>query len=261
MPDAVTLLSSITVSTAASGFLLWLTKEWIADRLKSAIQHEYNQKLEAHKSKLASENAITIEQLKTATSSLIETKKIGHNRILQSIDELWQAILLIDQSTPSAVSLLDFLTDHEYPSIFEQQNQFHGQVAELNHQLVQTGLHVTREFEKQRPYIGEQLWALFFSYRAIKGRLAFLIMNDRDHGTRTLWRDDPGIRQHLEANLSTKHVNQIYDAGVAGLWTLTEMMKQYILRLSNQIISGERSANDSFRVATKFADTFDEPQG
>jgi hypothetical protein len=75
----VTILSSAAVSAALSGALVWLLQNWISERLKNAIKHEYDAKLEthkaqlkaafdvdveAHKAKLAAENAAATERLK-----------------------------------------------------------------------------------------------------------------------------------------------------------------------------------------------------
>jgi hypothetical protein len=48
-----TVLSSAAVSTALAGLLLWLLKNWIAERLKGALKLEYDQKLEAIKVEMA----------------------------------------------------------------------------------------------------------------------------------------------------------------------------------------------------------------
>jgi len=42
----ISVLASIAASGALVGVLVWLSKEWISARLRSSIQHEYDQKLE-----------------------------------------------------------------------------------------------------------------------------------------------------------------------------------------------------------------------
>ena len=44
-----TLLSSAAFSAAVCGLVMWLLREWISTRLKKAIQHEYDVKLEGYK--------------------------------------------------------------------------------------------------------------------------------------------------------------------------------------------------------------------
>jgi hypothetical protein len=56
--------ANITVSAVMTGFVVWLTKSWISERLKDSIQHEYNQLLESHKAQLAAANQGTLERLR-----------------------------------------------------------------------------------------------------------------------------------------------------------------------------------------------------
>src|SRR5437762_1162165 len=53
---ATTLVSSLVTTSAAA----WLMKLWLSERLKSAIQHEYNQRLEQFKADLR--NSETVRQ-------------------------------------------------------------------------------------------------------------------------------------------------------------------------------------------------------
>ncbi len=63
---AITVISSAAVSAALSGLLLWITKTWIAERLKNAIKAEYDTKLETHKAQLKARSDVEIEQLKSS---------------------------------------------------------------------------------------------------------------------------------------------------------------------------------------------------
>jgi hypothetical protein len=64
MEHILTIISSGAVSVALSGTLVFLFRNWISERIKGAIQHEYNEKLETHKAQLQSRNDIEIEKLK-----------------------------------------------------------------------------------------------------------------------------------------------------------------------------------------------------
>lgn len=76
---AVTVISSAAVSAALSGLLLWLTKTWVAERLKNAIKAEYDTKLESHKAQLKAEYDRQIEthkaQLKAKSDVELEQLK------------------------------------------------------------------------------------------------------------------------------------------------------------------------------------------
>lgn len=61
-------LSSAAVSAVLTGLLLWLTKSWVAERLKNAIKAEYDEKLETHKAQLKSASDVEIERLRSQLS-------------------------------------------------------------------------------------------------------------------------------------------------------------------------------------------------
>ena len=62
------LLSSAAVSAFLSGFLIWLTKSWISERLKNSIKNEYDEKLETHKAQLKAQADIESERLRSQLS-------------------------------------------------------------------------------------------------------------------------------------------------------------------------------------------------
>jgi hypothetical protein len=80
---ALTVISSAAVSASLSGLLLWLTKTWIAERLKNAIKAEYDTKLESHKAQLKAEYDKQLEthkaQLKAKSDIEIEQLKTSLN--------------------------------------------------------------------------------------------------------------------------------------------------------------------------------------
>ncbi|MGC2517898.1 MAG: hypothetical protein WA373_02165 [Burkholderiales bacterium] len=74
----ITLISSAAVSAALAALLLWLTKSWIAERLKNAIKAEYDTKLESHKAQLKAEYDKQLETHKVQLRSQadIELEKL-----------------------------------------------------------------------------------------------------------------------------------------------------------------------------------------
>lgn len=80
---ALTVMSSAAVSAALSGLLLWITKTWIAERLKHVIRAEYDSKLESHKAQLKAEYDKQLEthkaQLKARSEVEIEQLKSSLN--------------------------------------------------------------------------------------------------------------------------------------------------------------------------------------
>jgi hypothetical protein len=100
MPDSLTILLSLLSSSALSGALLFLFRNWISERLKASIQHEYDQKLESHKAKLEAESAIAIEHLKaqlqiSATERSIKLSKVFEDQANVITDVYGKLVILI----------------------------------------------------------------------------------------------------------------------------------------------------------------------
>jgi hypothetical protein len=51
-----TIIASAAISSMVAGLIIWLSKTWISERLKNAISHEYEEKLETHKAILKANN-------------------------------------------------------------------------------------------------------------------------------------------------------------------------------------------------------------
>ena len=68
MDSLVTILSSVTFSAAVSSMLVWLLQNWISERLKNAIKHEYDTRLESHKAQLKASLDIELETYKAQLS-------------------------------------------------------------------------------------------------------------------------------------------------------------------------------------------------
>src|SRR3990172_2006802 len=108
-------INNVITSAGVAGLLVLLFREWISTRLKCSIQHEYDQKLEAHKARLKAENEVALLELKTtfereatlhaaAHASFSEGQKASMERKLNASDRLWQEILhLRNSSRPLAI--------------------------------------------------------------------------------------------------------------------------------------------------------------
>jgi len=106
------LLSSAAVSVLLSGFLVWLTKSWISERLKSAIKNEYDEKLETHKAQLKAQADIESERLRSqlsiaATEHQVKFSRL-HDKRAEVIAELYGLLVQAHWDAESFVSVLEW---------------------------------------------------------------------------------------------------------------------------------------------------------
>jgi hypothetical protein len=97
MSDLITILSSGALSLLLSGALIFLFKNWISARIKSAIQYEYDQKLETHKAQLQAESDIEIEKFKSQLQIVAAERNLRFSHIFQhtaeAIVKIYQLLL------------------------------------------------------------------------------------------------------------------------------------------------------------------------
>src|ERR1700733_2363475 len=55
-------------SAAVSAFIVWISKEWLTEKLRARIKSEYDEKLETHKAQLKAHGDVEIERLKSQLS-------------------------------------------------------------------------------------------------------------------------------------------------------------------------------------------------
>ena len=79
MTDIATILSS----GALSSLIVFLFRNWISERIKNSIQHEYDQKLETHKAQLKAESDIVIEKLKSELQTASTERSIKLTKVFE----------------------------------------------------------------------------------------------------------------------------------------------------------------------------------
>ena len=83
MPDIITILSSAGVSALLTAALVFLTKNWISERLKGAIKSEYDQKLETHKAQLKAQSDVSLEEFKSKLQVAASERNIRLTRVFE----------------------------------------------------------------------------------------------------------------------------------------------------------------------------------
>ncbi|MEJ5209763.1 hypothetical protein [Denitratimonas sp. CY0512] len=90
------LILSGALSLALSGALFWLLRSWISERLKNAIKHEYDEKLESHKAQLQAQTAVETERLRSqlsmqATEHAVRFQRL-HEKRAEVIGQLYSLL-------------------------------------------------------------------------------------------------------------------------------------------------------------------------
>jgi hypothetical protein len=111
----VQLITSAAVSTVLAAALVWLSRLWISERLKSAIKSEYEQKLETHKAQLKAQSDIEIERLRSQLSIAATEHQVRFSRLHEKraevVAETYKLLLDLHQRLANYVSIIEFSND------------------------------------------------------------------------------------------------------------------------------------------------------
>lgn len=258
----LTLLSSAGVSAALAGVLVFLSRNWLSERLRHSIKHEYDLKLTHINNELKAEsekNAILLktsiereaEKVRLANASIGQTQKLSIERKLSAIETLWDGVLAARKNIPVVMGFIDILTEDEYSSM-KNHRDFQAMVGELStEKITQMYEDNVGSRERVRPYVGEYTWALVSTYQAIILRTALLIQMGQKDSEKLNWHLDPGVRQLLNSALSEAEVAEFDQTRIGKVNWIQRRFEFKILAAMQVVISGEQFGDEALRQAMK----------
>lgn len=257
---ALTLLASAGVSAALCIALVWLARTWISERLKSSIQHEYDQRMASMNASLKAQGDAAAamlrgeidreaDKLRLAAHSFGEVQKAAISKRLSSIEEMWRTVLELHDAIPGAMNYLDILLTTEYLDA-PTKPTFRSELQSLDHHpIVMAATDRARKLAQSRPYIGEYLWALFSTYQAVVLRTVYLIDKSKTEPAKLMWHEDTLVRQHIQAALGDKALLEFDAAKFAKVSWIQNRFTNAILQAMEHIIAGKEFGEAALKQA------------
>lgn len=258
----LTLISSAGASTALASVIIFLTRNWISERLRQSIKHEYDLKLthlnnelkaESEKNALLLRNSIEkeAEKVRLANASISQTQSYSIERKLSATETLWEGVLATRKNIPVVMGFIDILTEDEYSSMKDHRN-FQAMVGELSTpKITQMYEDNVGSRERVRPYVGEYTWALVSTYQAIILRTALLIQMSQEDSNKLNWHLDSGIRQLLNSALSKSEIEKFDATKIGKVNWIQRKFEFKILNAMQVVISGEQFGEEALIQAQK----------
>lgn len=238
------ILGGWTVISAAA--IAWATK-LVNERIFSKWRKEEQSALEAVRHTLSSERVL----LESAIRGSQQGQDLSHEKRLAAIEHMWSAVLKLRATANGMRYFFGILLPDEYDLIFSgKQDTFAAAIGNVNDEFVTGEIKAVDDVELDRPYLGEILWLRFFIYRAFVGRLGYLISRGKERRHIADWRDDKGIRQILAGALPQNTITALLDKQkFSSIYEVFSQLEAAILQEISLILSGRRSASDSFENA------------
>lgn len=260
LSDITTVMGIILVWLAPP--LVWtlvivVFPKFFSDTLLRAIDHKHNIRLEEIKSELARQNAIEIEMLKSDDSTLkssVELLSANQGEIrarrLVAIEKMWNVFLQMDRQFAGLIYLDTILLPTELDDFFRGNRKKPSDYIEgIVRQYIDQDAVVKKfnesgaeEIEKERPFVGDQIWKTFYALRALYGRCAILIKYSFEKKRYQNWKEDG----HFASVVGTAVPPNVMDAAKTrqfqGLQMIILHLTQAFLKESEHVLSGTRAA-------------------
>ena len=164
---------------------------------------------------------------------------------------MWRAVTSIQEKGRGFLFYVDVLTRQEESRIFADHPEKRSAVAYGNRDTVSEVLSLSYQVEQCRPFLGEQLYAMFFAYRAFYYRVPLALHEAATSLNGNSWRADPGINQILQTMLTPDELQELNELPTGAFTQATRMIERNILRQTEMLVSGESSADTSMRILKK----------
>lgn len=251
----LTAITSAGVSVAMVAVLGWLLRTWISERLKASLKHEYDDRLEklkaelkaqgdAHLTALKSEVDRQAEKLRIAAASFSEVQKATIPKKIEAVDALWLGVIQTRAAFPSEVAITDIFTDEEMKGFYtdprmRRHSDRMSDVSEID--FISAGMEGVQCF---RPHLGEYIWALYITYRAVLGRSIILIKKRKDNPEALGWPHDDHIKKLIASAFGDDALKEFEGLRFSRYQWLTSQFDMCLFKAIDTLLTG-RSFSDA----------------
>lgn len=252
------IILNIITSSFAGGVVVWLSKNWLSERLKNSIKHEYDAKLSIINNELKLQSELQMvqfksaiekesEKIKFATSSMNESQKIVISRKLDGLDAIWKGVIDLRQQLPGVLTFMDYIPDEHHNTIKKNRDMeslFNDLSMEKINQIFSSNY---RDIELTRPYIGEFLWTLFQSYRGFLLQICLKFEFAKKNNDIEVWYQDPTVLQFIQSSMEEDEYNEMQATLTGKMGWVQRKYESKILSAISVIMSGKEFGEEALK--------------
>lgn len=247
---AITTVTSAGVSASLLAVIGWLGRSWISERLKGAIKHEYDDRLEtlkaelkvqgdAHLASLRAEVDRQAEKLRIAAASFSEVQKATITKKIEAVDALWLGVIQARKAFPAIVSMTDIFTDEEMTGFYTHSSlkQYSVNMSTISPaEYIEAGY---EKVEQMRPHLGEVIWALYVANRAILGRSIVLLKRGEEEPNKIAWHQDKNIKMLVASAFGETACQEFEALKFARYQWLTSQFDHQLFKAIDTLLTGK----------------------
>jgi hypothetical protein len=260
MMDWKTIITSAGVSGVVAAGVAWLLKTVIGEKLRAAIQHEYNEKLESFRAKAnlemerLRESASQVQAVHAvAMETVLESHRAAQERRLAAIETFWKAMVHLRMTVSNRIALSDIFSEEEYlDGTACQSDAVVMPLKGVSHELLaEQASENDKEVQLARAFGSEYMYALFFAYRALVFTITIKLIKGVREGKMQPWFRDDGIRKLLASVFTEKELQALDASPAFRLRQLQESIERKMLGHISEITTGKALSQTALEHASK----------
>ncbi len=231
---------------ALVGVLMFLLRTWIGSKIKQSVKHSFDLSLEQFKGEIERNTAQYVSMQSAANAAMVEGQRVAAERRIRAAEQLWNEYNRIQTELGAIVTLMDLFKPSEYKCLStDPRISSYIESFDMTEFLTRS-----KDLQIVRPFVGEGLYALVFSYRTILGRIVVLIQEGVKGGNIPTWYEDRQILAVLRATLTTKDMEEFEGLafGEYARW-LNRLFDNQVLEELRKLIAGSHSVNEGLEYA------------
>jgi hypothetical protein len=179
-------------------------------------------------------SAHTVNASTITVQSAPETSHLMRQRQIEAVEHLWRVVRNLSSEFGLAVFVDSILTSSELDTYFREGE--HAQIADCIREYADRNLPLRKlasagadDADKERPFVTNRLWSVFFVLRGFYGRTSLLLTNSYKESRFVNWRTDSGCDQLLRAILPAGAVEHAKEQAIGGLRTAIDSLESQFL--------------------------------
>ena len=221
--------------------------------LLQRLQKRYDSEIEDLKSKNSYNNTL----INNLTNSIPNVYLSSNEKRIEYLEGVWLALVEIKEQFPSAISLIyTILTKEEVEEINNSGKELIKQQLKSTH--IDPYLELTNSLHNKinlsRPFIGSELWLIFFVYRAFHARIAFKTIENFNQENLKHWTSD---REFLDSVLTTvipkNHLEKLLEKNFSGFSNIRDYLETKALNNIGEQLTGKHISKENLNQAIKLS--------
>lgn len=169
---------------------------------------------------------LSAHTVNASTITLQSAPSTSHltNRQIQAVEYLWQVVCNLSSEFSLVVFVDNILTPSELDAYFTEGEYAQiadciREYADMNVPLRKFASAGANDAAKERPFVTNRLWSIFFVLHGLYGRTSLLLTNSYKESRFINWRTDSGCDQLLRAILPAQVIEHAKGQAIGGLRT------------------------------------------